>query len=83
MKKNGFGLCAAVTSILLAGQVSAQTGVTPLEGWPRSSQITGMTVINPQGEKLGKIDDLLIDPKRRDEICDFVPWRPTWGLATN
>ena len=62
MKKNGFGLCAAVTSILLAGQVSAQTGGTPLEGWPRSSQITGMTVINPQGEKLGKIDDLLIDP---------------------
>jgi hypothetical protein len=61
MKKRGFGLCAAVICILLAGQVSAQTGVTPLEGWQRSSQITGMTVTNPQGEKLGEIDDLLID----------------------
>jgi sporulation protein YlmC with PRC-barrel domain len=61
MKKRGFGLCAAVICILLAGQVSAQTGVTPLAGWQRSSQITGMTVTNPQGEKLGKIDDLLID----------------------
>jgi sporulation protein YlmC with PRC-barrel domain len=61
VKKRGFGLCAAVICILLAGQVSAQTGVTPLEGWQRSSQITGMTVTNPQGEKLGKIGDLLID----------------------
>jgi sporulation protein YlmC with PRC-barrel domain len=62
MKKSGFGLCAAVICILLAGQVSAQTGDTPLQGWQRSSQITGMTVTNPQGEKLGKIDDILIDP---------------------
>ncbi len=61
MKKNGFGLYAAVICILLAGQVFAETGTTPLEGWQRSSQITGMTVTNPQGEKLGKIDDLLID----------------------
>ena len=61
MKKSGFGLCAAVICILLAGQVLAQTGGTPLQGWQRSSQITGMAVNNPQGEKLGKIDDLLID----------------------
>ncbi len=61
MKKSGFGLCAAVMCILLAGQVWAQTGITPLQGWQRSSQITGMTVTNPQGEKLGKIDDILID----------------------
>ena len=61
MKKNGFGLYAAIICILLAGQVWAETGATPLEGWQRSSQISGMTVTNPQGEKLGKIDDLLID----------------------
>jgi sporulation protein YlmC with PRC-barrel domain len=61
MKKSGFGLCAAVICILLAGQVLAQTGDTTLQGWQRSSQITGMTVTNPQGEKLGKIDDILID----------------------
>ena len=61
MKKNGFGLYVVVISILLASQVFAETGTTPLEGWQRSSQITGMTVTNPQGEKLGKIDDLLID----------------------
>ena len=61
MKKSSFGLCAAVICSLLAGQVSAQTGGTPLQGWQRSSQITGMTVTSPQGEKLGKIDDLLID----------------------
>ncbi len=51
MKKNGFGLCAAVICILLAGQVWAETVTTPLEGWQRSSQISGMTVNNPQGEK--------------------------------
>ena len=62
MRKSGFGLCAALICILLAGQVWAETGVTPLQGWQRSSQITGMTVTNPQGEKLGKIDDILIDP---------------------
>jgi sporulation protein YlmC with PRC-barrel domain len=61
MKKNGFGLYVAVFCILLAGQVLAQTATTPLEGWQRSSQISGMTVTNAQGEKLGKIDDLLID----------------------
>ncbi len=61
MKKSGFGLCAAVICILLAGQVWAETGGTPLQGWQRSSQISGMTVTNPKGEKLGKIDDLLID----------------------
>jgi sporulation protein YlmC with PRC-barrel domain len=61
MKKNGFGLYVAVICILLAGQVFAETGTTPLEGWQRSSQITGMTVNNPQGEKLGTINDLLID----------------------
>ena len=61
MKKNGFGLYVSVICILLAGQVWAETGTTPLEGWQRSSQIAGMTVTNPQGEKLGKIDDLLID----------------------
>lgn len=61
MKKNVFGLCAAVICILLAGQVSAQTTAATLEGWQRSSQITGMAVSNPQGEKMGKIDDLLID----------------------
>jgi sporulation protein YlmC with PRC-barrel domain len=61
MKKNGFGLYAAIICILLAGQVWAETATTPLEGWQRSSQISGMTVNNPQGEKLGKIDDLLFD----------------------
>ena len=61
MKRSGFGLCAAVICILLAGQVLAQTGGTPLQGWQRASQIIGMTVSNPQGEKLGKIDDVLID----------------------
>ena len=62
MKKSGFGLCAAVICILLTGQVLAQTGGTPLQGWQRASQIIGMTVSSPQGEKLGKIDDVLIDP---------------------
>ena len=33
-----------------------------MQGWQRSSQIIGTTVSNPQGEKLGKIDDVLIDP---------------------
>jgi sporulation protein YlmC with PRC-barrel domain len=61
MKKNGFGLYAAIICILLTGQVWAEAGATPLEGWQRSSQISGMTVNNPQGEKLGKIDDLLFD----------------------
>jgi sporulation protein YlmC with PRC-barrel domain len=61
MKKNGFGLYVAVICILLAGQVLAETATTPLEGWQRSSQISGMTVTNAQGEKLGKIDDLLFD----------------------
>jgi hypothetical protein len=57
MKKSGFGLCAAVMCILLSGQVmEAQTGETSLQ-W--SSQITGMTVNSPQGEKLGKI--LVVD----------------------
>ena len=59
MKKSGFGMCAAVICILLAGQVSAQTGGTPLQGWQKSGQITGMTVNSPQGEKLGKI--LVVD----------------------
>lgn len=61
MRKSGFGLCAAVICIVLAGQVWAETGVTPLQGWQRSSQIMGTTVSNPQGEKLGKVDDILID----------------------
>lgn len=61
MKKNGFGLYAAVICILLAGQVLAEAATTPLEGWQRSSQISGMTVTNAQGEKVGKIDDPLID----------------------
>ncbi len=61
MKKSGFGLCAAVICILLAGQVAAQTGGSVLQESQRSSQITGMTVSDPQGQKLGKIDDLLID----------------------
>jgi hypothetical protein len=57
MKKSGLGLC--VICILLSGQVSAQTAGTPLQGWQRSGQITGMTVNSPQGEKLGKI--LVVD----------------------
>jgi hypothetical protein len=57
MEKSGLGLCAAIICILLAGQVfAAQTGETSLQ-W--SSQITGMTVNSPQGEKLGKI--LVVD----------------------
>jgi hypothetical protein len=57
MKKRGFGLCAAVMGILLSGQVlEAQTGETSL---PWSSQIAGMTVCSPQGDKLGKI--LVVD----------------------
>jgi|GEM_PF-845630 len=45
-----------------AEKALAQTGGTALQGWQRSSQIIGTTVSNPQGEKLGKIDDVLIDP---------------------
>jgi PRC-barrel domain len=59
MKTSDFGLCAAVICILLAGQVSAQTGGAPSQGWQKPSQITGMTVNSPQGEKLGKI--LVVD----------------------
>jgi len=61
MKKTGLWLCAAVICILLAGQALAQTGGSPLQVSQRSSQITGMMVSDPHGEKLGKIDDLLID----------------------
>ncbi len=57
MKKSGFGLCAAVICIVLVGQVfAAQTGEKSLQ-W--CSQITGMTVNSPQGEKLGRI--LVVD----------------------
>lgn len=56
MKKSGLGMCAAVICILLAGQVLAQTGETSMQG---ASEIAGMTVNSPQGEKLGKI--LVVD----------------------
>ena len=61
MKKSSFRLCAAVICSLLAGQVSAQTAGTPLQGWQTSGLITGMTVNSPQGEKLGKI--LVVDKR--------------------
>ena len=96
MKKRGFGLCAAVICILLAGQVSAQGGDTPLQGWQRSSQITGMTVNSPQGEKLGKI--LVVDQEgsaRYAILSDGgllgigyklipIPWKALeWGKEKN
>ena len=57
MKKTNFWLWTLALCILLAGQVfAAQTDETSSQ-W--SSLITGMTVISPQGEKLGKI--LVVD----------------------
>ncbi len=56
MKKTNVGLGLVIICSLLAGQVLAQTGEISLQG---SSQIAGMTVNSPQGEKLGKI--LVVD----------------------
>ncbi len=61
MKKNGFGLYAAVICILLAGQVWAQTGYYSPGGMAEVQSDFWNDSHQPAGEKLGKIDDLLID----------------------
>ncbi len=47
---------AAEPSKTIAGQMGDQS----LQGLQRSSQIIGMSVKNPQGQDLGKIDELVI-----------------------
>jgi sporulation protein YlmC with PRC-barrel domain len=59
-----YWLSALTLCLLLAGQAFA----APM-GPQRSSEIIGMSVQNQQGEKLGKIDELLIN---RDGVVQYA-----------
>ncbi len=69
MKKTSYCLLVFALSIVLGGlaiaaeqqqTTAAQIGDQSLKGFQRSNEIVGMSVRNPQGQDLGKLNDLVI-----------------------